>query len=63
MILHRKDINKVKEILDKFPDVEVFEIEQDSSSGIGSVVSITFSQEVNGIRGSFEIEISGVGNW
>ena len=63
MILHRKDIDKVKEILDKFPDVEVFEIEQDSSSGIGSIVSITFSQEVNGIRGSFEIEISGVGNW
>lgn len=63
MILHRKDINKVKEILDKFPDVEVFEIEQDSSSGIGSVVSITFSQEVNGLRGSFEIEISGVENW
>jgi hypothetical protein len=63
MILHRKDIDKVKEILDKFPDVEVFEIEQDSSSGIGSIVSITFSQEVNGIRGSFEIEISGVENW
>ena len=63
MILHRKDIDKVKEILDKFPDVEVFEIEQDSSSGIGSIVSITFSQEVYGIRGSFEIEISGVGNW
>jgi hypothetical protein len=63
MILHRKDINKVKEILDKFPDVEVFEIEQDSSSGIGSVVSITFSQEVNGLRGSFEIEISGMENW
>lgn len=63
MILHRKDIDKVKEILDKFPDVEVFEIEQDSSSGIGSVVSITFSQEVNGLRGAFEIEISGVENW
>jgi len=63
MILHRKDIDRVKEILDKFPDVEVFEIEQDSSSGIGSIVSITFSQEVNGIRGSFEIEISGVENW
>ena len=63
MILHRKDIDKVKEILDKFPDVEVFEIEQDSSSGIGSVVSITFSQEVNGLRGSFEIEISGMENW
>ena len=63
MILHRKDIEKIQEVLNKFPDIETFEIESDHSSGIGAYVSMTFSQEVNGMRGSFEVEISGVGDW
>jgi hypothetical protein len=63
MILHRKDIEKIKSILDQFSDLDVFEIEQDSSSGIGSVTTMTFARELNGHRGSFEIEISGVEDW
>lgn len=63
MIVHRKDIKKIQEVLDKFQDVEVFEIEVDSRSGIGSIMTMTFAQEVNGMRGSFDIEISGVEDW
>lgn len=63
MILHRKDIEKIQEVLNKFPDIETFEIESDHSSGIGAYVSMTFAQEVNGMRGSFEVEISGVEDW
>ena len=63
MILHRKDIEKIKEILDKFPNVEVFEIEQDGSNGIGTYTHMTFAQEVNGQKGSFDIEIAGVEDW
>ncbi len=63
MILNRKDIEKIKAILDQFPEVNGFELNHDSSSGIGSVVSITFAKEINGVRGSFEVEISGVEDW
>jgi hypothetical protein len=63
MFLNRKDIEKIKSILDQFPDLDVFELEQDSSSGIGSVTSMTFARELNGLRGSFEIEISGSEEW
>ncbi len=63
MIVHRKDIKKIQEVLDKFQDVEVFEIEVDNGSGIGSIMTMTFAQEVNGMRGSFDIEISGVEDW
>ena len=63
MILHRKDIEKINEVLDKFPDVHTFELESDHSSGIGAIVTMTFAQEVNGMRGSFDIEISGVDDW
>ena len=63
MILHRKDVEKLKDILDKFPDVKAVELHQDSSSGIGSYTYVSFAQEVNGYTGSFEIEISGVEDW
>lgn len=63
MILHKKDIEKIQGILEKFPDVETFEIESDNSSGIGAYVTMTFNQEVNGLRGSFNVEISGVEDW
>ena len=63
MILHRKDIEKITSVLEKFPDVETFELESDHSSGIGAYVTMTFNQEVNGMRGSFEVEIAGVEDW
>jgi len=63
IFLTRKDIEKIKEVLDQFPDLDVFELEQDSSSGIGSITTMTFAREIGGLRGSFEIEVSGIKDW
>ena len=63
MILHRKDIEKIKQILDKFPNLEIFEIEQEGGNGIGTYTYMTFAQEVNGQKGSFNIEIAGTEDW
>ncbi len=63
MILHKEEIEKIKEVLDKFQDVETFELEQTGGSGIGTILTMTFAQEVNGMRGSFEVEITGVEDW
>jgi hypothetical protein len=63
VVLHRSDIEKISNILAKFPDVEAFELTQETSSGIGSVTYVTFAQNINGHNGSFEIEVSGVENW
>ncbi len=63
MILHSKDIEKIQEVLEKFPGVEIFEIDSDNSSGIGAIITMTFDYEVNGMRGNFRVEISGVDNW
>ncbi len=63
MWLHRKDIEKIKEVLDKFSDVETFELEQSGSSGIGTITTIAFAQEINGLKTTVGVEISGVENW
>ena len=63
VVLHRSDIERISDILTKFPDVEAFELTQETSSGIGSVTYVTFAQNINGHKGSFEVEVSGVENW
>lgn len=63
MYLHRKDIDKILDVLKKFPDVETFEIEQSNHSGIGSITTMTFSQIVNETECELTVEISGVEDW
>lgn len=63
MFLNRKDIEKIKNVLDQFPDLDIFELDQDSSSGIGSTTTMTFARDMSGLRGSFQIEISGSEEW
>jgi hypothetical protein len=63
MHLHKEELKKMLEVLEKFPDVTAFEIEQEGGNGIGNILTMTFAQEINGQRGSFTTEISGVENW
>ena len=63
MYLHKEDLKRMLEVLEKFPEVEVVDVEVDSSSGIGSVTTMKFNTKVNGVEGSFEVEISGVEAW
>lgn len=63
MILHRREIERIQDALTKFPDVNTFELKQESESGIGNILSMTFAQEVNGLDGSFSLEITGVEDW
>lgn len=63
MYLHRNDLQKMLSTLEKFPDVETFEIKQDNSSGIGSHTTMIYEIYANGVSGSFEVVISSVENW
>jgi hypothetical protein len=63
MYLHREDLKRMLEILEQFPDAEVVEVEQDSTSGIGAVTTMRVTTRVNGVEGRFEVEISGIENW
>jgi hypothetical protein len=63
MYLHRDDIEKIADLIKKFPDCEVFEFEQDGSSGIGSVTTMSVKTTIAGTDGDFKIVISDVENW
>lgn len=63
MYLTRKELYKLVGLLKDFPEVEKFEVEQTGHSGIGSITSVSFEQDVGGHKGSFKIELSGVEDW
>lgn len=61
--LSRNEFKKIKDILNKFPDVELFKIVEKESAGIGSIVNLEIETKIDDISGKFIVEISGVENW
>lgn len=61
--LNRKDIEKLNTMLNKFPSVDFFTLEQERGSGIGNIIKISFDLEINGTKGLFTSEVSGVEDW
>jgi hypothetical protein len=63
MYLHRDDLKKMLEVLEKFPAVEVVNVECDISSGIGAHTTMKLETQIDGVSGTFEVVISSVENW
>lgn len=63
MFLNRIDIEKINKITKSFSNTEVFEIKQDTSSGIGAVTTLHVQTTIHGIEGEFAITISSIENW
>jgi hypothetical protein len=63
MYLHKDDLKRMLEILEKFPEVEVVNVESDSSSGIGAHTTMKIETEIDSVPGTFEVVISSVENW
>ena len=57
-----EDVEKVLEIMKRFPDATNYCLESESS-GIGSTTTLTIATTVNKVSGEFTTEISGVENW
>ncbi len=63
LILNRKELEKIVDIVSQFNNVDRFEISEKRKGGIGSILTITFESELNNTKGEFCIEISGVESW
>jgi len=63
MYLHRDEIKKINNLIDQFPEAEMFEVLSDNSSGIGAEVTLKVQTKIKDIEGTFEIVISSVENW
>jgi hypothetical protein len=56
------ELNKIKNICEAV-GTEYFTLEQDNSSGIGSVLTFTYETEIADYPATVSIEVSGVESW
>lgn len=63
MYLTKKDVEKMLEVMDRFPEAKSFRLEQEGGSGIGTITTMTIDTNINGYEGEFTVEISGVEDW
>jgi hypothetical protein len=63
MYITKEDIEKILEVMNKFPTETTYCLKSDSSSGIGSTMTLTLQTTVEGLSGEFTVEISGVEDW
>lgn len=62
MILQREELERILKLMNDF-DSEFVTLEQESDSGIGSILTAEFPLTVKQTAGEFRVEISGVENW
>ena len=46
--LSKDDLNKIQAFVNKYPDNEIFELQADSSSGIGTILHVSVNLTYNG---------------
>jgi len=63
MYITKEEVERILEVMAQFPEVDKFELDQDNSSGIGSLTTLTVHTTINSIKGKFTIEISNVETW
>jgi len=56
------EIDRIRRICTDL-DINYFTLEQDSSSGIGSTLTLTYDTELKGYSASIRIEVTGSENW
>jgi hypothetical protein len=61
--LTRTELNKIYVLLEKFPEVTSFELIEEQHAGIGSILTMEFTNTVNSVEGKFTVEIYGIETW
>lgn len=61
---HKKDIEKILEIINKFPEQDKnYQLEYTESPGLGYCIGLILKHKVNGIEGELKIPIVDVDQW
>lgn len=59
----RQDVIKILQVMDKFPDHDAFLLDIDTSSGIGSAITLSVDIIHNNVPGKFIVTITGPESW
>ena len=59
----KTDVERMLEVMNKFPEHDAFLLDIDTSSGIGTSITLTVDVIHNTVQGKFTVEIAGVESW
>jgi hypothetical protein len=60
--LNLHDLEKIKKICEE-AGTEYFILEEENTSGIGSILTLTYDTEVAGYPAKMSVEVTGVESW
>jgi hypothetical protein len=63
MYITKQEVEKILAVMNEFSDAKSYKLESDTSSGIGSVMTLTMDMKVKDRDALVKIEISGVEDW
>lgn len=61
--LNRGDVKDINMVLQKFPEIERFQLEETGDNGIGTCIDMIFDTEVNGIKCKMVVPIADESTW
>lgn len=61
--LNLQDVKKIQDVLEKFPDIERFELHEHGHSGIGCLLDMEFNITTNGVKGTMTVSIVDESQW
>lgn len=59
----RSDVEKILQIMNQFPDHDAFLLDIDTSSGIGSAITLSVDIIHNNVPGKFTVNVTGPESW
>ena len=59
----KTDVERMLEVMNKFPEHDAFLLDIEASSGIGTRVTLTVDTVCNEVTGKFTVEIAGSDSW
>lgn len=63
MYITQKEVEKILDIMLEFPEANNYRLEADSSSGIGTMLTLTMSMVLNNRPVTVMVEIGDVEDW
>ena len=63
MYITRKNVEKILEVMNDFPDAKSYHLECEIGSGIGSVITLTMNMDIKNRNAQVKVEIAGVEDW
>jgi len=61
--LFTEEIDRLKQILEKFPEATIVTLTRDTGNGIGYTLTAAIPYSQDDLQGTFTTEITGVDSW